>query len=160
MSNPDVSLRKKSKATGIPFGILKQVYNRGMAAWKTGHRPGATQAQWGHARVNSFIAKKSGTWGKADKDLADKAKKAMKEGTEMKKTYRDILDEARAEMSESQFFKMRHQHFGMSHRDLLHKRVSDADEAKKRREKREKEHAEFMAQHYDAHGNVKMPGGN
>jgi hypothetical protein len=43
---------------------------RGMAAWKSGHRPGAGQQQWGYARVNSFLTKGKGTWGKADKDLA------------------------------------------------------------------------------------------
>ena len=78
----DNSLEGKAKKTGIPLGILKQVYNRGMAAWKSGHRPGASQQQWAHARVNSFITKGSGTWGKADKDLAAKAKKAMKEANE------------------------------------------------------------------------------
>ena len=41
-----------------------------MAAYKTGHRPGATPQQWALARVNSFTTKSSGTWGKADKDLA------------------------------------------------------------------------------------------
>ena len=41
-----------------------------MAAWKTGHRPGTTPQQWAMARVNSFTTKSSGTWGKADKDLA------------------------------------------------------------------------------------------
>jgi len=41
-----------------------------MAAWKTGHRPGTTPQQWAFARVNSFITKGKGTWGKADKDLA------------------------------------------------------------------------------------------
>ena len=49
-----------------------------MAAWKTGHRPGAGQQQWAHARVNSFISKGSGTWGKADKDLAAKARASKK----------------------------------------------------------------------------------
>ena len=68
-------LEKKSKASGISYSILKQVYDRGMAAWKTGHRPGASQQQWAFARVNSFISKGSGTWGKADKDLAAKVKK-------------------------------------------------------------------------------------
>jgi len=67
-------LQKKAEKSGIPYGILKKVYDRGMAAWKTGHRPGATQQQWAFARVNSFITKGSGTWGKADKDLADKVK--------------------------------------------------------------------------------------
>ena len=68
-------LENKAEKSGMPLGVLKQVYNRGMAAWKTGHRPGTTPEQWGMARVNSFITKSSGTWGKADKDLAAKVKK-------------------------------------------------------------------------------------
>ena len=48
---------------------------RGLAAWKTGHRPGANQQQWGYARINSFLTKGSGTWGKADKDMADEVRK-------------------------------------------------------------------------------------
>jgi len=69
------SLKKKAEKSGMPVGILRQVFNRGKAAWKTGHRPGTTPDQWGHARVNSFITKSSGTWGKADKDLAAKVRK-------------------------------------------------------------------------------------
>tara|TARA_R100001591_G_scaffold54847_1_gene64760 strand:- start:18882 stop:19193 length:312 start_codon:yes stop_codon:yes gene_type:complete len=30
--------------------------------------------QWGQARVYSFVMKQSGTWGKADKDLADQVR--------------------------------------------------------------------------------------
>ena len=67
-------LKKKSEKSGMPYGILKKVYDRGMAAWKGGHRPGASQQQWAFARVNSFITKSSGTWGGADKDLAAKVK--------------------------------------------------------------------------------------
>ena len=67
-------LQKKAKKSGMPYSILKQVYNRGMAAWKGGHRPGTTPQQWAFARVNSFITKSSGTWGKADKDLAKKVR--------------------------------------------------------------------------------------
>ena len=67
-------LKKKSEKSGIPLGILRKVYNRGMAAWKGGHRPGASQQQWAYARVNSFITKGSGTWGKADSDLAAKVR--------------------------------------------------------------------------------------
>jgi hypothetical protein len=67
-------LKKKAEKSGISYGILKQVYNRGMAAWRTGHRPGTTPQQWAFARVNSFI-----TGGKtrrtADKDLWAKVKK-------------------------------------------------------------------------------------
>ena len=67
-------LQKKAEKSGMPYSILKQVYNRGMAAWKGGHRPGTTPQQWAFARVNSFITKSSGTWGKADKDLAKKVR--------------------------------------------------------------------------------------
>ena len=73
-SNPDKSLKDKSKKSGISVGILKQVFKRGVKAWQTGHRPGTTAVQWGHARVNSFITKGKGTWGKADKDLAAKVR--------------------------------------------------------------------------------------
>ena len=68
------AVQNKAKKTGMPYSILKQVYNRGMAAWKGGHRPGATQQQWAFARVNSFVTKSSGTWGGADKDLAAKVR--------------------------------------------------------------------------------------
>ena len=67
-------LADKSKKSGISVGILKKVYDRGLAAYKTGHRPGTTAPQWAMARVNSFITKGSGTWGGADKDLAKQAK--------------------------------------------------------------------------------------
>jgi hypothetical protein len=67
-SKTKTALQKKADKSGISYGILKKVYDRGVAAWRTGHRPGTTPAQWGMARVNSFI-----TGGKtrttADKDL-------------------------------------------------------------------------------------------
>ena len=68
------AVKNKAEKTGMPYSILKQVYDRGMAAWKGGHRPGATQVQWALARVNSFVTKSSGTWGGADSDLAKKVK--------------------------------------------------------------------------------------
>ena len=67
-------LANKAKKSGMPYSILKKVYDRGMAAWKTGHRPGTTPQQWAMARVNSFVTKSSGTWGKADADLAKKVR--------------------------------------------------------------------------------------
>jgi len=70
----DAALKKKAEKSGMPLGILRKVFNRGVAAWRTGHRPGTTPTQWGLARVNSFVTKSSGTWGKADKDLAAKVR--------------------------------------------------------------------------------------
>ena len=68
------AVKNKAEKTGMPYSILKKVYDRGMAAWKGGHRPGTTPQQWAMARVNSFVTKSSGTWGKADKDLAQKVR--------------------------------------------------------------------------------------
>lgn len=68
----DSALAKKAEASGIGLGTLKQVYKRGVAAWRTGHRPGTTPQQWGMARVNSFITKGK-TYHTADKDLAEQA---------------------------------------------------------------------------------------
>ena len=70
-----LSLKQKADATGVPLRIIKKVYNRGMAAWRTGHRPGATQQQWGYARVSSFLLKGK-TYHTTDADLAREAKKA------------------------------------------------------------------------------------
>ena len=72
LDNPDIekALKKKAEETGVPIGIIRIIMRRGMAAWKTGHRPGAGQEQWGYARVNAFLTKGDGTWGGADKDVA------------------------------------------------------------------------------------------
>ena len=71
VSSPEKALKDKAEKSGMPLNILKKVFDRGVAAWRTGHRPGTTPVQWGLARVNSFATKSPGTWGKADKDLAD-----------------------------------------------------------------------------------------
>ena len=73
-ASAEKGLKNKSDDTGVPIGILRDVYRRGMAAWKSGHRPGAGQQQWAYARVNSFLTKQPGTWGGADKDLAKKVR--------------------------------------------------------------------------------------
>lgn len=61
-------LAAKAAKSGISAGTLRKVYNRGMAAWRTGHRPGTTPQQWAMARVNSYITKGK-TYHTADKDL-------------------------------------------------------------------------------------------
>ncbi len=86
-----------SKTTGIPMRILDEIYDRGVGARKTnpesvrsvksGKKIGGkslkgkmSAEQWGQARIYSFITKQPGTWGKADKDLADKVKKLKIKG--------------------------------------------------------------------------------
>jgi len=80
-----------SRITGISKSILDKVYDRGVGARKsnpssvrsatTGKKVGGrslkgkmSAEQWGMGRVYSFVMKQPGTWGKADKDLADKVK--------------------------------------------------------------------------------------
>ena len=85
------SLNDISKTTGIKKSIIQQVYNRGTGAWKNNQAsvrnvkgvkggPGKkmTKQQWSVARVYSFVMKQPGTWGKADKDLADKVRASKK----------------------------------------------------------------------------------
>ena len=77
-------LSDASKKTGVPVSILRASYNRGMAAWRTGHRPGTTQQQWGYARVYSML-----TCGKThyttDADLVRKARQTRKGNTWFKR---------------------------------------------------------------------------
>jgi|TARA_R100000231_G_scaffold127796_1_gene98691 hypothetical protein len=56
------SLKKKAEKANAPMGALTTIYNKGLAAWRTGHRPGASQHAWAMARVNSVL-----TGGKARK---------------------------------------------------------------------------------------------
>ena len=87
-------VRKKAKETGIPYSILNQVFKRGKAAWKTGHRPGTTPDQWGYARINSFA-----TGGKtrttADKDLWKKYQEYKKKKKKKKTKSEEHLQEAK-----------------------------------------------------------------
>ena len=84
-----------SKLTGVSVSILDKVYYRGVGARKSnpqsvrssssGKKIGGNSLrgkmsgpQWGYARIYSFVMKAPGTWGKADKDLADKVRASRK----------------------------------------------------------------------------------
>ena len=74
----DVSaaLKKKSEKSGVDVGTLRKIFNRGVAAWRTGHTPGTNPTQWGLARVNSVLT--GGPARKSDADLWSKRKKVAK----------------------------------------------------------------------------------
>lgn len=100
------ALKNKSEDTGINYSTLKKVYDRGLAAWKTGHRPGTSQHQWAMGRVNSFVTGSGGAR-KADSDLWTKAKKQKKdkknEGVDYSEWEKGItlkLNESNARISE------------------------------------------------------------
>ncbi len=86
-----------SRKTGIPLSILNAVYRRGLGARLSnkesvrrasdGKKVGGNTLKgkmsgnaWAMGRVYSFITKQKGTWGRADKDLADKVKKKKIKG--------------------------------------------------------------------------------
>lgn len=71
------SLKERAKVTGVPEDLLKQSFDRGLAAWRTGHRPGATQGQWGYARVSSMLMLGKTAFG-PDADLVREAKERSK----------------------------------------------------------------------------------
>ena len=67
------SLKERSNATGVPEKFLYNIYRRGLSAWRTGHRPGASGPQWGYARTSSFLLCGK-TYHTADADLVREAK--------------------------------------------------------------------------------------
>jgi len=86
-----------SRLTGIPRSILDKVFDRARGARKsnpesvrqvgTGKKVGGKSLkgkmsgeQWGYSRIYSFVMKQPGTWGGADKDLAEKVKKKKIKG--------------------------------------------------------------------------------
>ena len=88
----------KADKSGISYGILKKVYDRGMAAWKTGHRPGTTPQQWAFARVNSFITGgKTRTTG--DADLWKQAKGQKEEAEDSREIGTDAQRKERQKMT-------------------------------------------------------------
>lgn len=102
------ALLKKSKDSGIPKGILKKVYNKGMAAWNKGHKPGTPQNAWAMGRVNSFITGKGGSR-KADSKLWDDAKNYVSEQKENINYDRMIISEGKTIMSEGLKFHIDNQ---------------------------------------------------
>ena len=70
-------IKAVSRVTDIPKPIIQEVYDKGLAAWAVGHRPGATQDQWARARMYSFLSK-GRTTETADKQLFIQAKEALK----------------------------------------------------------------------------------
>lgn len=55
-ANVTQALKNKAEKANAPMGALRAIYNKGLAAWRTGHRPGASQHAWAMARVNSVLA--------------------------------------------------------------------------------------------------------
>ena len=84
---PDAtSLQSKADATGVPLRYITECYNRGLGAWRTGHRPGATEQQWGYARVHSFLLCGKTHYG-PDADIVKKAKENSNEAISVQAKY-------------------------------------------------------------------------
>jgi guanylate kinase len=68
-------LNRIRKETKIKKSILEKIYSKGLAAWRTGHRPGVQQHQWAAGRVYAFVvgADSSTGPGKPDHKLAVEA---------------------------------------------------------------------------------------
>ena len=74
------ALKGKATESGVPIGLLRLVMRRGLDAWNSSHREGVPQVAWGYARVNAFLEKGKGTWGKADADIAKEVRDEGKAG--------------------------------------------------------------------------------
>ena len=73
--------KARAKGKKVTAGQLARVYKKGLAAYRTGHRPGSSPNQWAMARVNSVLT--GGKAAKVDAHIFGKGKKPKK--TESKK---------------------------------------------------------------------------
>jgi hypothetical protein len=82
---PDAkSLEEKSKVTGVPLKYLKTIWKRGSAAWRSGHRPGQSQASWSYPRTSAYLL-----CGKAHYTSdADQVRLAKKESASARKWFK------------------------------------------------------------------------
>lgn len=72
------SLEEKASSSGVPFDILRQVFQRGMKAANQKRPPGLTNQQAAFARISSFL-NKGKAYQKEDADLAEMVEKAKKQ---------------------------------------------------------------------------------
>ena len=96
---PDVkSIKNRAEVTGVPKNLLQKSYDRGMAAWRTGHRPGATKQQWGYARVSSMLLLGKTAY-TTDSDLVREAKRRS---AKARKWYSNISRKSSVKYSKGQ----------------------------------------------------------
>ena len=68
MNSTATSIKNKAKKSGVSASKIRQIYNRGLAAYRTsGHRKGVSPQAWAMARVNSALT--GGKAAKVDKDI-------------------------------------------------------------------------------------------
>jgi len=72
------SLKEKADNSRFYLAELKEVFKKGQAAFlSSGSRPGVTQNQWAHARVNSYMSGRGGARA-ADAEIYRKYNKMRK----------------------------------------------------------------------------------
>jgi hypothetical protein len=92
-------IRAASKVSGVSKEIIEEVYDKGLKAWTTGHRPGATPQQWAIARVYAFLFDENSGARRADQHLWEKHKENQKSLIEDNNYYNDNVLEDKPEAS-------------------------------------------------------------
>jgi len=60
---------KLAKATGIAKKYIQKAYDKGLAAWRVGHRPGVAQQQWAAGRAYALVMGAPTSTGKGKPDF-------------------------------------------------------------------------------------------
>jgi hypothetical protein len=68
-STKEEFIRAAAKVSGVDKDIIEEVYDKGLKAWTSGHRPGASAMQWAIARVYAFLFFPDSGARKADEHL-------------------------------------------------------------------------------------------
>ena len=70
-------LVKKAEKSGMPYGILKKVYDQEIVAWRTGHRPFTPHHNSaGHSQGSTHLPRRVRELG-VDKDLAKQVREVL-----------------------------------------------------------------------------------
>jgi hypothetical protein len=84
----ETSLKFKSFKTGVPYDVLAEVYQRGIADWNKIDYTTQTAQQWAFARVNSFVS--GGKAFEMDSDLHEQIQDLLLDEGKMAELHADI----------------------------------------------------------------------
>jgi hypothetical protein len=122
----------------IDWKILREPFKRGMAAWRTGHRPGANAFQWAYPRVYSVLL-----GGKAyftsDADAAKKLPKKVRDKIESNAVWSDTKAKPETIVRDSEGNKIPERYLAGLSSSKRKERIKEIEARNKERKKMEKD---------------------
>ena len=122
----------------IDWKILREPFRRGMAAWRTGHRPGANMFQWAYPRVYSFLVGGK-TYFTSDADIAKKLPKKVRLKIEAKAVWSDKKSKPEKITRDSKGKKIPERYLAGLNKTQRKQRIKEIESRNKERKRMEKD---------------------